>query len=100
MALRSVIAKDLRNFMDKFNTANNLNLDSVAEWTRYGIDIDDTNLDNTKLAKVNLFDSENNIEKAKELLKKSGDFSNNMILLDDENEYHTFTTTYRIVEVS
>lgn len=99
MALRSVMAKDLRNFIDKFNTANNLNLDNELEWTRYGIDIDDTNLDNTKLVKVNLFDNENNIEKAKELLKKSGDFSNSMILLDDENEYHTFTIAYKIVEV-
>lgn len=98
MALRSVIAKDLRSFIDKFNAANNLNLDNVAEWTRYGIDIDDTNLDNTKLAKVNLFDNENNIEKAEELLKKSGDFSNSMILLDDEDGYHTFTITYKIVD--
>lgn len=98
MALRSVIAKDLRNFIDKFNAANNLNLDNEAEWTRYGIDIDDTNLDNTKLAKVNLFDNENNIEKAEELLKKSGDFSNSMILLDDEDGYHTFTITYKIVD--
>lgn len=99
-ALRSVIVKDIRNFIEKFNIANNLNLENEADWTRFSIDIDDTNLENVKLVKINLFDNENNTSRAKELLEKSGDFSNSMILLDNEDNYHTFTVVYRIVEVN
>lgn len=98
-ALRSVIVKDIRNFIEKFNIANNLNLDNEVDWTRFSVNIDDTNLENTKLVTINLFDNENNINRAKELLEKSGDFFNSMILLDNEDDYHTFTIAYRIVEV-